>query len=101
VLSQTGYPKNWWLAGSSEYCSLVVVSVGAKCRILADLGSTYCLSGRSVAAFATFTGIRGMSHSGRLPPIRNPASARISVTGNGNSVPNQDIQTGSVFQNRG
>jgi hypothetical protein len=39
-----------------------------------------CLEG---TALKTFTGSRGMWLCGRLPPIRNSASARISVTGNG------------------
>jgi hypothetical protein len=39
------------------------------------------------AASETSTGTRGMSHSGRLLPIKNLVSARISVTGNGNSAP--------------
>jgi hypothetical protein len=59
-----------------------------KCQELAGSVSTgYWLGTAGYAATKTFPEIRGMSHSGRLLPIRNSASAKISVTGNGNSVP--------------
>ena len=43
----------------------------------------------------TFTEILCRTGVGRLPPIGNPASARISVAGNGNSIPNSDEGTDS------
>jgi hypothetical protein len=36
--------------------------------------------------------LRCRSPFGRFPPIRNSASAKFSVTGNGNSAPKTDLQ---------
>ena len=39
VLSQTGFPKKWYLAGRPENRSLVAVFAGTNCRVLRDLHS--------------------------------------------------------------
>jgi hypothetical protein len=57
--------------------------------ILAVLGSTDCLTRTAgYAAFKKFAEIPGMTGVGRKSPIRNPASAGLSVFGNGNFWPN-------------
>jgi hypothetical protein len=66
-------------------CPILAVFVSAEIRVRTVLGSIGCRMGTSdSAASATFTGIRGKSLPGRLPPIRNSASAKLSVIGNGN-----------------
>jgi len=46
----------------------------------------------SSAAFSPFAFHPGMANCGRLLPIRNSASAKYSMIGNGNSAPGYDIR---------